>query len=115
MGIRSDVGLVVTQKLDDWIRSEDNDDVISLLDNADEMYEKDGQILYVFRNEKWYNDEDGTEYQAIEEMLSDYDDENPGEYYLQHVCSETEFIEAKGTFYNNHFNLSYELNLYYNH
>lgn len=108
MGIRSDVGIVVTKKLDSLIRENADEAVSNLLNWADKRFEKEGQILYVFENEKWDNF-DNTEYTELENILAKHEEE----YFLQHICQETDYIDNKGLLHDNHFALAYRCTLSY--
>lgn len=85
MGIRSDVfvGMKhgVQNKINDGVGTDANM-VRSLLASADDRLESDEGVAYVFRDVKWYMDED-EELAALYELLSSIDDDD---YIVIEAC-----------------------------
>lgn len=53
MGMRSSVGIVMKKELEGIIKEKANKEILDLLTVADEYYEKEEEVLYVFDSIKW--------------------------------------------------------------
>lgn len=113
MGIRSSVGIVLTTELNEVIKTKSEEE-IKFLSYADNQYEKDGAILYVFEDVKWCPEDLDLDSSMFFEMLNS-EDEDGKQFYIVEACSEYPSNENTwGVFYDNPFELGTSYTLSYN-
>lgn len=112
MKMRSSVGVVMTKELERIIKGKANKEVLELLNMAEQHYEKENQVLYVFDSIKWHVDQSEHDSTQLLQLLLE---ENTEEFYVVEADTNDGYREGTwGELYDNAFNLGVLFTLDFN-
>ena len=84
MGVRSDVGLAITQNAYTSLTVEQREKIQQVMEWVEDTIENDEGFLFVWRDVKWYE----TSYQEIIDLYAVLNELNSDEFLLITACSE---------------------------